>query len=81
MLSCKQITDLVTDYAEGAMGLWDRMQFQLHIGMCGKCRAYVAQVKHTVASLGRLPDEPIPDEVCDELMQRFRNWKAADPAD
>ena len=78
MLTCKQITELVTDYLEGRMRLADRMQFQLHVGMCKHCRAYLRQMKATVAVLGQLPDDAVmPDDVRDELRKRFADWHKA----
>ena len=77
MLSCQQMTDLVTDYLEGRMGLADRMRFQMHLGMCKHCRAYLRQMKATIATLGKLPDEPVPDGVRDEMRKRFAAWHAA----
>ncbi len=77
MLSCKQITELVTEYLEGRMGFADRMRFQMHLGMCKHCRAYLRQMKATIETLGRLPDEPIPDDVRDELRKRFAGWNDA----
>lgn len=75
MLSCQQITELVTDYAEGNLSLMDRLRFQLHIGMCRNCRRYVRQVKATAAALGKLPPPEIPTELEDELLRRFETWK------
>jgi predicted anti-sigma-YlaC factor YlaD len=75
MLTCKQLTELVTEYLEGRMSLADRMRFQLHLGMCRHCRAYVRQMKQTIRTLGKLPDEPIPSDTLDELLCRFRSWK------
>lgn len=77
MLSCKQITELVTDYLEGRMSLTDRMRFQVHVGMCKHCRAYLRQMKATVTALGHLPDAPMPDAVRDDLRKRFADWHAA----
>lgn len=77
MLSCKQITELVTDYIEGRMSLIDRIRFQMHVGMCRHCRAYLRQMRTTIAVLGKLPDEPMPDDVRDELRKRFAQWHAA----
>lgn len=74
MLTCKEMTDLVTDYLEGRMSFMDRVRFQMHLGMCKHCRAYVAQMRLTVATLSRLPAEPMPEDVRDELLQRFRSW-------
>ena len=65
MLTCKQITELVTDYLGGQLGLADRMRCQTHLGMCKHCRAYRRQMKTTIETLGCLPDDPIPDDDSD----------------
>lgn len=75
MLSCRDITELVTDFLEGRMSLADRVRFHFHVGMCKPCRAYLQQMKLTIATLGQLPDEPPPDDVRDELLRRFKRWK------
>jgi len=75
MLSCKQLTELVTDYLEGKMSLGERLRFQMHLGMCKHCRAYLRQMKLTIETLGTLPTEPIPEGVRDALLQRFHSWK------
>lgn len=75
MLTCRQITELVTDYAEGNLSLVDRLRFQLHIGICRNCRRYVLQVKTTAVALGKLPPPEIPPELEDELLRRFETWK------
>ena len=74
-LTCKQITEVVTDYLEGTLSFWDRLRFHMHLGMCISCRRYLRQMKYTIHTLGRLPSEPIPPQVRDELLARFRNWK------
>lgn len=76
MLTCKEVTELVTDYLEGRMSLADRMRFQMHVGMCKHCRAYLRQMKATVAVLGQMPeDAEMPDDVSDELRKRFAEWQ------
>ena len=32
-LTCKQLTEVVTDYLEGTLSFWDRLRFQMHLGM------------------------------------------------
>ncbi|MBK8172864.1 MAG: zf-HC2 domain-containing protein [Sandaracinaceae bacterium] len=71
MLTCQQLTELVTEYLEGRMSFWRRTQFQMHLGMCKHCRAYIRQMKTTVATLGQLPQEPVPPDLKDELLKRF----------
>jgi len=76
MLTCKEITQLATAYAEGQLRLMDRIRFRLHIGMCRNCRTYVRQLRATARSLGRLPAPEIPPELEGELLRRFEGWKA-----
>jgi anti-sigma factor RsiW len=77
MLSCQQITQIITDYLEGRMSFADRMRFRMHVGMCKHCRAYLRQMKATIGSLGQLPDEPMPADVRDEMRRRFAAWRDA----
>ena len=72
MLTCQEVTELVTDYLEGRMSFLDRLSFHLHLGMCDRCRAYLRQMKVTIMTLGRLPDGPTPPAVRDELLERYR---------
>ncbi|MEO8601069.1 MAG: zf-HC2 domain-containing protein [bacterium] len=71
MLTCQQLTELVTEYLEGRMSLWRRLQVQMHLGMCRHCRAYLHQMKTTVRTLGRLPQEQMPADIKAELLERF----------
>ncbi len=79
MLSCKQITELVTEYVEGKLSLVDLVRFQMHVGICRNCRRYVRQVKATIGALGRLPPPEVPAELEDELLRRFEGWKKSRP--
>ena len=76
MLTCKQIAQLVTAYAEGQLGVADRLRFQLHLGLCANCRTYVRQMKATARALGRLPEPELPPELEAELLRRFEGWKS-----
>jgi anti-sigma factor RsiW len=75
MLTCRELTELVTDYVEGRLSFLDRLRFQMHLGMCRHCRAYLRQFKQTIQALGKLPPESIPPEVQQALLERFRDWK------
>ena len=56
------------------MSLADRMRFQMHVGMCKHCRAYLRQMKATIGGLGQVPDDPMPTDVRDEMRKRFAAW-------
>lgn len=80
MLTCQQLTELITEYLEGRMSLWRRARIQMHLGMCRHCRAYLKQMKATIVTLGGLPPEPIPPDIKAELLRRFRNMPVEKPA-
>ena len=60
MLTCQELTELVTDYLEGSMSFADRVRFQMHIGMCRHCRAFLHDRKLVIGASSGLPAEPIP---------------------
>ena len=76
MMTCARMTALVTDYLEGRLPLARRLRFQLHLGLCHHCRRYLRQMRRTIAAVGQLPREPIPDATMGELLKQFRTWKA-----
>lgn len=75
MLTCKELTELITDYLEGRLPLSRRLSFRLHVMMCRNCRNYLRQMKITVRSLGAMPLEPVPPEIREEMLKAFRAWK------
>jgi predicted anti-sigma-YlaC factor YlaD len=75
MLTCRDVTEIVTDYLEGRQSLIERFRFQMHLGMCRPCREYLRQMRVTVRALGALARTPAPPEVPAELLQRLRDWR------
>lgn len=75
MITCRELTELVTDYLEGRLSIGQRLRFEMHIGLCSHCRAYLRQMKQTIGSLGSLREDDIPGEVSQRLLARFREWK------
>lgn len=73
--TCREIAALITDYLEGSLTLTQRVRFQMHMGLCLACRNYLTQMKYTVATLRQLPSDPIPPQIKEELLRRFRTWK------
>jgi predicted anti-sigma-YlaC factor YlaD len=75
-MTCRDLTELITDYLEERMTFAERIRFQLHLGMCRHCRAYLKQMKGLIEKLGALPQPlpPPPADVQAELVERFRNF-------
>lgn len=75
MLTCREMTELITDYLERKLPFGKRMLFQMHIGMCRHWRAYLRQMRLTFRSLGKLPPPAMPADVKVELLRQFETWK------
>ena len=57
--TCRDMSELVTDYMEHATPLRSRFGMWLHLLQCEACRHYFDQVRRTVQLLGsRLPAPP-----------------------
>ncbi len=78
-LSCRETAELVTNYLEGSLTFWERLRFQIHLGLCFACRNYLRQMKYTIATLRQLPPDPVPPQMKEELLKRFRTWKQQSP--
>jgi len=74
-MTCKEFVEIITDYLEGSMSLLTRLRFHLHLGMCLGCRVYLRHMRQTIKTLGRLPTEPVPPLVREQLLERFRTWR------
>ncbi len=77
MLTCEQLTGLVTDYIEGWLPMRQRFRFRLHVALCRSCRRYLRQMQLTIGALNGLPRQPLPPAKEQELMHRFRAWQRA----
>jgi predicted anti-sigma-YlaC factor YlaD len=51
LLSCREVTELATDYMEAALPLHRRLAVELHLRLCRMCRAYLEQLRRTAALL------------------------------
>lgn len=79
MMTCQQLTELVTDYLEGRMPFMERLSFRLHVAVCPPCQTYLEQLEQTVELLGKLPDDfEVPAEMRCKLRSLFEDWKKCD---
>ncbi len=75
-LVCRDAVELMTDYLEGALSHDDHARFEAHLVHCEACTAYLDQMRTTVATLGHLRVDDLPDEVADELVDLYRRHRA-----
>lgn len=75
-LSCAEAVELMTDYVEGMLDDAARERFEQHLALCVGCDNYLDQVRHTIATAGRLAEGDVPEALRSDLLRAFRGWKA-----
>jgi anti-sigma factor (TIGR02949 family) len=76
-LSCQDLTEIITDYLEGAMPRPDAARLEEHLRECGGCRTYLDQMRRTIQLTGRVPQDPIPAELRARLLEAFASWRSS----
>ena len=71
IISCRTLTELLTDAAEASLPPLRRTQVALHLKLCSRCRAHRAQYETAVAILRALPREGPSDELLATLVERL----------
>lgn len=77
MPTCKEITELATDFAEGHLSEADRERFVSHVAGCSGCASWVRQMEATARAVGGLPAQELPRELQATLQARFDDWARA----
>ena len=73
---CREAVQLVTDYLEGALSRRDRLRLETHLRACPHCSEYLAQIRATIATVGRVEPESLDPQARDDLMELYRQWRA-----
>jgi anti-sigma factor RsiW len=73
---CRQAVELMTDYLDDALSPRDRVRLVAHLADCPHCSEYLAQIRVTIATLGRIEPDDLEPEVVGELVALYRRWRA-----
>ena len=73
-ITCREMVELVTDYLEDRLPLWDRFQFERHIAACDGCARYLEQMRTTIRLTGTLREEDVSPDAREALLTAFREW-------
>jgi anti-sigma factor RsiW len=65
---CRDMTELSTDYLEGALPIGKSLAVRWHLSICSFCRRHYRQVREAVALLRRMPPEPVPAQIEDQVI-------------
>jgi anti-sigma factor RsiW len=74
-MTCRELVEVITEYLEGTLPANDRRRLEEHLEECPGCVSYLDQMRATIATLGRLPEESISPETRVELLEAFRGWR------
>jgi anti-sigma factor RsiW len=74
-LTCRELTELITDYLEDRLSQTDRVRFEQHLSVCPGCAAYVDQMCVTIKAIGSKPPIEIPSSIEKSLLEAFQRWK------
>lgn len=72
MLSCKDLSEKASDYLEGELPFWTRLEIRAHVFLCEHCRNYLQQLRFMTRALalaGR--DEALERVEEEEVLRRI----------
>jgi anti-sigma factor RsiW len=74
-VTCQQVVELVSDYLDRALSPDEASLFEQHVNFCDGCDWYLDQMRATVATVGRITEQDVPDETREKLLAAFREWR------
>lgn len=72
MPTCRDMSELVTEYLERSLPISVRLGVRLHLCQCEMCRRYFDQMRRTVHLLASQPRIPPPPSVEEALLGAAR---------
>ncbi len=73
---CRQAVAVITDYLEGVLAPSDRARLEAHLAACPHCAEYLAQLRVTIASLGKAEPDDLDPAAVEDLVAQYRRWSA-----
>jgi hypothetical protein len=74
-LSCAEAVELMTAYLERGLDDAALERLEQHLAVCVGCDNHLDQLRHTVATVGRIAEADLPAPLRDSLRLAFRSWK------
>ena len=71
-MNCREFIEFLWKYLSEDLSADERIKFEAHLARCKPCVSYLKSYQETI-KLGKIvfprPDEPVPNEVPNELVQ------------
>ena len=78
MPTCRDMSELVTDYLERVVALRTRLDMWWHLCRCEACRRYYDQMRRTVRLLGSRPTAALDQEAEEGVLAAVRDGRPRD---
>lgn len=72
-MSCQQFVEIVTDYLERQLDEARRLWTDEHLADCDACRAYLEQMRQTIAALRGLGDQTLDAAQREQILAAMRS--------
>ncbi len=79
VLKCRDVSELATEYDEGALGRRRTLAVRMHLLICRSCRNFLDQMSKTRGLLRSRPLDPPPPEVEARILDRRPSPDSAPP--
>jgi anti-sigma factor RsiW len=77
-LTCRDVTELVTEYMHGALAPAERLRFEQHLHACTWCMTYLKQMRRTVEWTSQLATPAVAASRTTAL-ELFRRYNREQP--
>ncbi|MFI5306929.1 MAG: zf-HC2 domain-containing protein [Polyangiales bacterium] len=74
-MRCSDVASLATEYAEGALGPWNRLRLRRHLAGCADCRAYFEGLQATARALPQLSAVPLEQAQQAQALRAYRDFQ------
>ena len=75
-LVCRRAVALMSDYIDDALPERDKARLDAHLDGCPHCSEYLAQLRATIDTLGRVEPDELEPATVDELVALYRRWRS-----
>lgn len=76
-MTCRQFVEIVTDYLEQQLDEARRLWTEEHLAECDACRAYLEQMRQTIAALRNLGDSTLDPAQRERILAAMRTARPA----
>jgi anti-sigma factor RsiW len=75
-LVCREAVELMTEYLDDVLSPRERARLESHLAGCPHCSEHLAQLRITIASMGRARPEDLEPEALEDMVGLYRQWRS-----